>query len=147
MDTIMSLHSRQKQRIWLIIGFLVLGYAASKFDPNSITETTSFEQIYQQQKSGVQIELNAIVKKLLPDDNDGPRHQRFIIQLVSGHTVLVAHNIDLAARIDTLKVGDKLSLFGEYEWNKQGGILHWTHHDPAQKHIDGWIRHQGSQYQ
>lgn len=143
----MSLHPRQKQRIWLIIGFLVLGYAASKFDPNSITETTSFEQIYQQQQSGVQIELNAIVKKLLPDDNNSPRHQRFIIQLVSGHTVLVAHNIDLAARIDTLKVGDKLSLFGEYEWNKQGGILHWTHHDPAQKHIDGWIRHQGSQYQ
>ncbi|MDB2705746.1 DUF3465 domain-containing protein [Pseudomonadota bacterium] len=143
----MSVHSRQKQRIWLIIGFLVLGYAASKFDPNSISETPSFEQVYQQQQSNVQIELSATVKKLLSDDNNGRRHQRFIIQLASGHTLLVAHNIDLAAPIDTLKVGDKLSLFGEYEWNEKGGVLHWTHHDPAHRHVDGWIRHQGSQYQ
>lgn len=147
----MSLPPRQKQRIWLIIGFLALGYAASKYDPESssasLTESTQFEQIFQQQQSNVQLEVSATVKKLLPDDTNGRRHQRFIIQLADGHTILVAHNIDLAPRIDDLKQGDQVIVFGEYEWNDKGGVLHWTHHDPAQKHPTGWIRHHGKQYQ
>ena len=35
----------------------------------------------------------------LPDDNKGTRHQRFILKLSSGQTLLVAHNIDLADKI------------------------------------------------
>lgn len=147
----MSLTPRQKYRLWLIIAFLVLAYAASKYDPesntNSVNNTHSFQQVFEQQQSNIQLEINAIVVKLLADDNNGRRHQRFIIQLDSGHTLLVAHNIDLAPRIDDLKVGDQVSVFGEYEWNQKGGVLHWTHHDPEKKHITGWIRHQGNQYQ
>ncbi|MBE0440342.1 MAG: DUF3465 domain-containing protein [Gammaproteobacteria bacterium] len=147
----MSLTPRQKYRLWLIIAFLVLSYAASKYDPesnsHSLKHTASFQQLFEQQQSNIQLEVDATVVKLLADDNSGRRHQRFIIQLDSGHTLLVAHNIDLAPRIDDLKVGDKVSVFGEYEWNEKGGVLHWTHHDPAKKHITGWIRHQGNQYQ
>ncbi len=145
----MPFNTRQKYRLGLVIAFLVLGYAASKYDPDSTTlnQTTHFEQVFEQQQSGVQLEVDATIIKLLPDDNNGRRHQRFIIQLASGHTILVAHNIDLTPRIDNLKVGDHVSVFGEYEWNQQGGVLHWTHHDPAKKHITGWIRHQGNQYQ
>jgi len=36
----------------------------------------------------------------------GDRHQRFIIRVDSRQTVLVAHNIDIAKRIDELKKGD-----------------------------------------
>ncbi|MDT8370873.1 MAG: DUF3465 domain-containing protein [Gammaproteobacteria bacterium] len=147
----MSLTPRQKYRLWLIIAFLVLSYAASKYEPastsNSVNHTVSFQQLFEQQQSNVQLEVNATVVKLLADDNNVRRHQRFIIQLDSSHTLLVAHNIDLAPRIDDLKVGDQVSVFGEYEWNEKGGVLHWTHHDPAKKHITGWIRHQGNQYQ
>jgi len=147
----MALPKRQKQRVWLIIGFLVVGYAASKYDPVAATstnnQTSNFEQVFQQRQSDVQLELDATVSKLLPDDTKGLRHQRFIIKLDNGHTILVAHNIDLAPRIDSLKIGDNVTVFGEYEWNEKGGVIHWTHHDPANKHIGGWIRHQGSQYQ
>ncbi len=147
----MSKSSRQKQRVWLIIGFLVLGYYASQFSPEQAYSTDSqsetIEQIIQQKKSDVQIRLTAQVFKLLKDDTKGSRHQRFLIKLAGGETILIAHNIDLAPRIDDLKVGDIVSIHGEYEWNNKGGVIHWTHHDPAKRHIDGWIEHNGRLYQ
>ncbi len=56
--------------------------------------------------------------------------KNFILKLNSGQTLLVAHNIDLAPRIPNLQVGDSVEFYGEYEWNKKGGVLHWTHKDP-----------------
>jgi hypothetical protein len=147
----MSLTSRQKQRIWLIIGFIVLGYYASQFSPEQAystdKQTNTIEQLIQQQKSNVQVSLTAQVSKILKDDLEGSRHQRFLIKLSGGETILIAHNIDLAPRINDLKKGDIVSINGEYEWNKKGGVIHWTHHDPAKRHIDGWIEHNGQLYQ
>jgi hypothetical protein len=48
------------------------------------------------------------VKAILRDDNEGSRHQKFILSLDNGLTVLVAHNIDLAPRIDHLRKGDRV---------------------------------------
>jgi hypothetical protein len=104
-------------------------------------------QAYQQQRSDLQIEGEATVFKILADDNQGSRHQRFIIRLASGQTLLVAHNIDLAPKIETLKVGDKIGFFGEYEWNNKGGTLHWTHRDPRGRHVSGWLKHAERVYQ
>jgi len=148
----MSKQSRQKQRIWLIIGFIVIGYAASKYSPEQAynqptASQNNIVQIIAQQQSDIQVEVSGTVIKLLRDDLEGSRHQKFIIKLTSGHTILVSHNIDLAPRIEALQQGDDVSVYGEYEWNNKGGVIHWTHHDPDKKHIDGWIRHQGSQYQ
>lgn len=94
----------------------------------------------------VQVQGSGIVKKLLPDDSEGSRHQRFIIQLANGQTLLISHNIDLAERIETLKPGDRVEFNGEYEWNQQGGVIHWTHRDPDGRHSSGWIRHKGLTY-
>ena len=98
-------------------------------------------------RSGVQAEGNGIVIKILPDDNDGNRHQRFILKLPSGQTLLIAHNIDLAPRLSTLKKGDVVEFNGEYEWNSKGGVIHWTHHDPSGRHVPGWLKHNGQMYQ
>lgn len=102
---------------------------------------------YQQRHDKQQISGSGQVVKLLADDNKGSRHQRFILRLASGQTLLVAHNIDLAPYIKPLKVGDTIEFSGEYVWNKKGGVLHWTHHDPRGRHVGGWLRHQGRQYQ
>ena len=59
----------------------------------------------------------------------------------------MAHNIDLAPKIKGLKKGDTVGFNGEYEWTEQGGVIHWTHHDPAKHHVDGWLEHQGQRYQ
>jgi len=86
------------------------------------------------------------VISVLADDLDGSRHQRFIVQLASGQTLLITHNIDIAPRITGLKVGDSVSFNGEYVWNEKGGVIHWTHHDPQGRHVAGWVIHDGKTY-
>jgi membrane protein implicated in regulation of membrane protease activity len=105
------------------------------------------ERAFAAQQSNVQLQIQGTVSKLLRDDNDGSRHQRFVVTLPSGHTVLVAHNIDLSERIANLQAGDHITLYGEYEWNAQGGVLHWTHRDPGSTHPAGWIKHDNRTYQ
>ena len=102
---------------------------------------------FKNQRSDVQVQGKGIVSRLLRDDNEGSRHQKFILKLPGGQSVLVAHNIDLAPRIADLKTGDNIEYYGEYEWNEKGGLLHWTHDDPAGRHADGWLKHKGMTYQ
>ena len=104
-------------------------------------------EAFEQRRSNLQVEGSGVVEKLLSDDNKGSRHQRFILRLPHGQTLLVAHNIDLAPRIDALQVGDEVRFFGEYEWNDKGGVLHWTHHDPKREHVGGWLEHRGRRYE
>jgi len=96
--------------------------------------------------SGLEVQGRGTVTRLLGDDSDGARHQRFVIMLESGQTLLVAHNVDVAPRIPALQVGDVVSFKGEYEWNPQGGVIHWTHRDPAGSHEPGWVEYAGRLY-
>jgi hypothetical protein len=98
-------------------------------------------------QSGEQVRGSGTVTRVLADDNDGSRHQRFILEVPGGRTLLIAHNIDLAPRISDLKAGDTVEFYGEYEWNDRGGIIHWTHHDPNGRHVGGWLKHGGRTYQ
>ena len=104
------------------------------------------ERLFAAGRSDVVVEVSGDVDRVLADDNQGSRHQRFILELASGHTVLVAHNIDLARRVP-LGRGDRVDIKGEYEWNDRGGVLHWTHRDPQRRHEGGSIRHRGETYQ
>lgn len=94
-----------------------------------------------------QIQGAGVVTRVLSDDDDGSRHQRFILRLGSGQTLLVAHNIDLAPRIDGLREGDTVEYSGEYQWNPKGGVVHWTHRDPSGQHVAGWLKHDGRVFQ
>ncbi|WP_368030932.1 DUF3465 domain-containing protein [Arcobacter sp. s6] len=102
---------------------------------------------YQSKQSDVQVQGIGKVIKVLKDDTKGSRHQKFLLKLSSNLTVLVAHNIDLSRRVADIKVGDSIEFYGEYEWNNKGGVLHWTHHDPRNKHVGGWLKHNGIIYQ
>ena len=99
------------------------------------------------QASDIQVEGEGTVIRLLADDLNGSRHQRFILQLASGQTLLISHNIDLAPRLDALEVGDSVRFSGEYVWNEKGGLIHWTHRDPRGRHAGGWLIHNGKTYQ
>ena len=105
------------------------------------------ETAYNNRQSDVQVQGQGRVLRILPDDNDGSRHQRFILELDTGQALLIAHNIDLAPRLNELSKGDTVTFYGEYEWNSKGGVIHWTHTDPNHRHIDGWLKHRGKTYQ
>jgi hypothetical protein len=98
-------------------------------------------------QSNLQVSGQGVVTRLLSDDTDGSKHQKFIIKLSSGQTLLVAHNIDISPRISSLQEGDSVQFYGEYEWNEKGGVLHWTHRDPNGTHVDGWLEHKSQRYQ
>lgn len=108
---------------------------------------TSLHNAFISGQSDVQIQGSGVVTKLLPDDRKGSQHQKFILQTSVNHTVLVAHNIDVANRISGLKNGDIVDFYGEYEWTQQGGVIHWTHRDTKGRHINGWLKHNGKTYQ
>jgi hypothetical protein len=107
----------------------------------------SLVRAFEHRARGVQVEGEGEVIRVLADDGDGSRHQRFIVRLASGQTVLVAHNIDLAPRVEGLVAGDGVAFYGQYEWNERGGVVHWTHRDPRGGHAAGWVRHDGRLYQ
>ena len=114
---------------------------------NTIDEHASVENAFAQQQNDVQIKSSGKVEKILSDDNHGSRHQRFILRINATITILIAHNIDIAKRIPDLKPGDRVEFYGEYVWNKKGGVVHWTHRDPAGRHLAGWLKHNGITYQ
>ena len=102
---------------------------------------------FKNRTSDVQVEGKGVVTRIIADDLAGSRHQRFILRLASGQTLLIAHNIDIAPRVAGLQQGDTVSFYGEYVWNAQGGMVHWTHRDPEGKHVAGWLKHNGRTYQ
>ncbi|VFQ45296.1 DUF3465 domain-containing protein [Desulfoluna butyratoxydans] len=118
----------------------------SLFTSEVSSSDEALQRAFDEKLSGIQVGGSGKVITMLPDDTRGSRHQRFIIRLDSGQTLLIAHNIDLAPRIDALRVGDHINFYGQYEWNAKGGVVHWTHHDPSGRHEDGWLNHGGKLY-
>lgn len=141
-----------KKLLPLIIIITAIYVGWSQFDrPNDSGVPTgrsdaALLSTFDEGNSGDQVEGNGIVIRILPDDTDGSRHQRFILKLDSGQTLLIAHNIDLAPRISALSEGDAVAFNGEYEWNPEGGVVHWTHHDPGSRHVSGWLKHNSKIY-
>lgn len=122
--------------------------------PGAATSTAqegadAIRRAFAERRSGFMVTLEAELARLLPDDREGSAHQRFLLRLPDGHSLLVAHNIDLAPRVPLGEAdrGLRLRLRGQYEWNAKGGVLHWTHHDPDGRHPGGWIEHRGQRYE
>jgi len=135
--------------VFVLLGFSVLCYSPPPARAQSESHSDSdqvLRRAFEQRTSNLQVEGRGVVTRILSDDNDGSRHQRFILELGSGQTLLIAHNIDVAPRIPGLRKGDKVAFRGEYEWNPKGGVIHWTHHDPDGRRTSGWLKHKGKTY-
>jgi len=141
----------------LILTFWLVATTAHSFEADraqytritaeTATGSGQLLQAIQNRQSNIQVSGEGRVIKILADDNSGSRHQKFILKIASGNTLLIAHNIDLAPRISSLREGDNVSFYGEFEWNPKGGVIHWTHHDPQGRHVSGWLKHNGRVYQ
>ena len=151
----MSGKSLHKKRILIavVVACALLSAGCGSTAPSSsqsggaVGDDGQIARAFENKTSNVQVEGEGVVTRILADDLDGSRHQRFIVTLASDQTVLIAHNIDLAPRVDGLQTGDNVRFYGEYVWNEQGGKVHWTHHDPQGRHVAGWLKHNGRTYQ
>jgi hypothetical protein len=140
---------RRNSRLWTGMVLLLLAVVYLWLVQRQASELTAegdVERLFSDRQSGVMVEFSGSVVRVLADDREGSRHQRFIVELDSGHTVLVSHNIDLAPRVKAMAPGDVLDVRGQYEWNERGGVVHWTHHDPDGRRQGGWIKRAGETY-
>lgn len=108
-------------------------------------DSGSLERAILRHASGVWVDGEGVVKRVLRDDLRGRRHQRFVLTLGDGGTLLVAHNIQLAERAP-VRVGQTVRFHGRYEWNARGGVVHWTHREPGGGE-GGWVELAGRRYE
>lgn len=144
------------RRLLSVLAFVILAHPAlihavrPAFSTPAAAEAQSDDVLakaFRERAGNLQVEGRGEVAKILPDDQEGSRHQGPILRLRSGQTLLIAHNVELAPRVPAAKERDLISFFGEYEWNARGGVIHWTHRDPAGRHVAGWPTHKGRTYQ
>lgn len=86
-----------------------------------------------------------VVTKLLPDDRNGLEHQKWMVRLSNGTSMQAVYNLDMCERVP-LKVGDVVSMGGQFVWTNQGALLHWLHYDPRQNRPDGYVEVNGKVY-
>ena len=135
---------KSTKKILSIIALVISAFFAEQYRSNDNKTSLNIEEIINSRQSGQIVNFDAQVIKLLRDDLKGDKHQKLIMK-INKYTLLLAHNIDIAPRVP-VKVGDIINVQGEYEWNKQGGLVHWTHRS-NNKHPDGWIKHKNIKYQ
>ncbi len=144
--------------IWLAI-FFALSLAACRApnNPQQLESTTvsytaamdagAIVEAYSAHRNLPQVQGSGIVVKVLKDDTNGLQHQKFLLKVSDDITILIAHNIDLAPRVDDLHEGDTVGFKGEYIYTPKGGTVHWTHKDPRGNHAAGWLEHNGKNYE
>ena len=94
-----------------------------------------------------QVQGSGIVVKVLKDDTNGLKHQKFLLKVSDNITILIAHNLDIAPRVEDIHEGDGIEFKGEYIYTSKGGTVHWTHKDPRGNHQAGWLKHNGKTYE
>src|ERR1700730_1815280 len=89
-------------------------------------------------QSTVEVTADGTVVRLMADrTSSAGTHEQFVVKLSSGDiTVAVEHNISIAPRVP-VALGDHVIVHREYISNSQGGLIHFTHHDPQGTHEGG----------
>ena len=148
----MSTSTSRRPSGWIVLAVLLVAvvYAWGQWRDAGAPRTAeigeeAIAEAFRERRSGLWVQAEGVVTAILPDDREGSPHQRFILRLSTGQTLLVIHNVELAPRVP-LREGDTVGFRGEYEWNDEGGMVHWTHHDPSGRGTGGWIRHHGQTY-
>ena len=95
-------------------------------------------------RSGAEVTASGSVAKVL-GTRSGPsgRHEGFLVHLrgAAGHglTVRVEDNVDITGPIP-LAPGDDVEVRGEYVYDEDGGLIHFTHHESHGSHPGGYVR-------
>lgn len=85
------------------------------------------------------------VTKVLPDDDYGRKHQKWMVRLTNGEVMQAVYNSDMCPEVP-VKVGDVIAMGGMFLWTSSGPMLHWLHHDPRGTRPDGYVYVNGKYY-
>ncbi|HTV74027.1 MAG TPA: DUF3465 domain-containing protein [Candidatus Acidoferrales bacterium] len=79
--------------------------------------------------------------------NTHAMHEAFNVRADGGGpSVEIVDNVKLAPRCPVAP-GDRITVQGELIPDaSHGPLVHWTHHDPAHEHLDGYIDFNGQRY-
>lgn len=78
--------------------------------------------------------------------NTHAEHEAFDVRADDGHRLEVVDNVALAKPVPVMP-GDHVTIKGEViPHGSHGPLVHWTHHDPAGRHADGYIERFGVRY-
>jgi hypothetical protein len=109
------------------------------------TGFTAVQDAYNYRQTGFMAEVDGTVARILMDDKEDPRNQKFTIRLTNGQMLLVIHDQEAAGRVP-VSVGDTVLVRGEYVWTEAGGTLRYTQRDYSPRRLHGWIDHRGERY-
>jgi len=120
---------------------IVLAACAANQTPDDAAVCDAFSN----QRSRVEVVASGTVTRVLGVQS-GP-HEGFLMKLDSGCSVVVRveANTDFTGEF-ALSQGDKVVVKGEYEYYGLGGVIHWTHRDPRNRHEGGFIQVAGKTY-
>lgn len=79
--------------------------------------------------------------------NTHAMHEAFTCRADDGTALEIVDNIKLAPPVPVAP-GDRIDVRGELVRDRKtdGPLVHWTHHDPAQRHVGGYIDFAGRRY-
>jgi len=96
------------------------------------------------QRSRVEVTASGSVTRVL-GTRQGPsgNHEGFLVRLsgpaANPLTIRVEDNVDITGPIP-IAPGDRVEVRGEYIYAADGGLIHFTHHNPRGSHPGGYVR-------
>lgn len=131
-----------------VTGLFSQGFAAQgqEFSASQIADDSDIVRAVNDQRRVDFVEGGGlVVTKILPDDNSGLKHQKWMVRLSNGITMQAVYNSDMCPRV-SLRTGDVIAMGGQFIWTKGGAMLHWLHHDPKGRRPDGFVYVNGKYY-
>ena len=101
-------------------------------------------------RSGDEVTVEGVVTHVgRTSGGAGGAHEHFDIRISSGaaeQDILIADNITVGVQAP-VKRGDDVIVRGVLEIDPGGPVIHWTHHDPANRHVAGFVMLGGRMYE
>lgn len=101
-------------------------------------------------RSGDEVTVEGVVTRVGRESKgDSGVHEHFDVRISSGaaeQDILVADNITVGMQAP-VKRGDDVVVRGVLEIDPSGPVIHWTHHDPANRHQSGFVMVGGRMYE
>lgn len=127
--------------------FLVAGWSWHSMPDTSDLHVghLAVEKAYYDKASGLLVEVDGEVVRLLSPSPGDSRLQRFLIRMKNGQAVQIMHLNDPKEMIP-IKAGDPVRVRGEYFWTETGGTIHETERDLTLARRHGWVEHKGKKW-